>query len=277
MAEIELGDIPPSFVETVIRHLANFSMGFVRDYETPDGTDAALLGSGTLIQVGSTRAILTARHVLEVLPRSGQLGLILSTIAEFTTVEVDELHYLEIGRGPDERDGPDIGAVILSQDIGSALAARKSFIYLERQRERILNEPPALDYGLWFVHGYLDERTREFKDMEGFHRVKVFQCFSAGGRVDEARRIGRYDYFTFPLSYGEGSVAPEDFRGTSGGGLWQVLVGEKPDGTPEPREYLLSGVAFYQEPIQADQSAVRCHGRRSVYDVAYKAIQQGGI
>lgn len=155
------------------------------------------------------------------------------------------------------------------------MAASKSFISLERRRERILNEPPAMDEGLWFVQGYLAKRTREHKGMQGYGRVMEFRGFSAAGWAEEQCSIESYDYFTFPVSYGEGSRAPDDFGGTSGGGLWQVLGNLKPCGLLEAREYVLSGVAFYQEPIQADRSAVRCHGRRSVYDMAYKAIQQG--
>ena len=36
-----------------------------------------LLGSGTLVSVGSIRAVLTAHHVVSILPSEGRLGLIL--------------------------------------------------------------------------------------------------------------------------------------------------------------------------------------------------------
>lgn len=40
-------------------------------------------------------------------------------------------------------------------------------------------------------------------------------------------------------------------------------------GTP-----LLSGVVFYQEPTTELYCGVKCHGRQSVYNVAFEAIKQ---
>ena len=39
------------------------------------------------------------------------------------------------------------------------------------------------------------------------------------------------------------------------------------------RNPLLSGVLFYQGPVDEELSSwVRCHGRRSVYEAAYNAL-----
>lgn len=51
-----------------------------------------------------------------------------------------------------------------------------------------------------------------------------------------------------------------------------MLGNLKSDGELEATEYLLSGVAFYQDAVEAGRSAVRCHGRRSVYELVYGAL-----
>lgn len=73
--ELPIGDLPSALLEAIIPDLFQYSVGFVRVEKTPYGHDAVLLGSGTLVKVGVTHAVLTAHHVLEVLPRTGRLGL----------------------------------------------------------------------------------------------------------------------------------------------------------------------------------------------------------
>lgn len=57
----------------------------------------------------------------------------------------------------------------------------------------------------------------------------------------------------------------------SGGGLWQVPIYKTEQGVWRHKTPWLSGVVFYQEETQANRGAVKCHGRHSVYKVAYDA------
>jgi hypothetical protein len=108
--EQPLGDLPEAVIEAAARDVANYSIGFLNVKSPPRRSeDVRLLGSGTLISVGSTHAILTAHHVLSVLPRSGRLGLILSPTAQQHSVDTQGLGYIEIARGRIESDGPDLG------------------------------------------------------------------------------------------------------------------------------------------------------------------------
>jgi hypothetical protein len=60
---VQLADIPDSLKEEAFRCLAHYSVGFLWLEDTPQGWDAALRGSGTLVAIGKRFAILTAHHV----------------------------------------------------------------------------------------------------------------------------------------------------------------------------------------------------------------------
>jgi hypothetical protein len=84
------------------------------------------------------------------------------------------------------------------------------------------------------------------------------------GWIESSETVGEFDYLTFPMPHGNNSPMPHNIGGTSGAGLWQVLLIENA-GRIELRECLLSGVAFYQGEIVDNVSLVRCHGRKSIY------------
>lgn len=280
MVEMKLGDVPMSFIRDVSHRLESFSVGFAKLEEVLGGTDATVGGSGTLVEVDGVQAILTASHVLYHLPSKGTLGLILSHNVQRHTVEVggrNGVKYLQIAHYSEStvREGPDLGAIILTPEIASSIGAMKSFVNLSQRRNRMLEEPPALNEGLWFVQGFLAYLTQDRGAMQGYRRVKEFRAQTSAGWVENAPDAVPYDYFTFPISHGEGSGAPADYGGTSGGGLWQVL-GSLSASTGEltATEHLLSGVAFYQDCTDGRPSAVRCHGRKSIYEIAYAAIRK---
>lgn len=270
---IPLGELPKEVLAEAASYLAQYCIGFVRVEDTPTGQDAMLQGSGTLVAIGSIRAILTAEHVLRELPKTGRLGLIIDPTPQAHTVDVAGLRYLPIARGMVDRDGPDLGAVILSAPIAAAIGAKKLFYNLEARREGLLNTPPDVRDGFWYVNGFIDEYTVIHPADDGRGLVKGFYNLSGAGGPEQTEVGGEYDYYFFPVSYGGRSVAPTRFNGMSGGGLWQVPVGRTGNGTLQCKPPLLSGVVFYQEPTTETTAGVRCHGLSSVYRIAYDAIQ----
>lgn len=271
--EVPNTQLSDSLLEAVAQDLAQYSIGFLRVEDTPRGQDANLLGSGTLVTVGSTHAVLTAHHVLQVLPKEGRLGLILSSALHRHTVDTQALEYRVIARGAVDSEGPDLGAVILTPPVAAAIAAKKMFYNLDSRREQLLHAPPDRHDGVWFVHGFVGERTVEESGRDGYSLIKGFCSFSgAGGPDDLPVHIGDHDYFAFPVSYGARSVAPTSFGGMSGGGLWQVTLTRDPQGDIRPKKLLFSGAVFYQVATTDTQCGVKCHGPSSVYKVAYEAI-----
>ena len=272
--ELTIGELPPSLLEAIKSDLILHSIGFVRFEKTPYGSDAFLLGSGTLVKVGVTHAVLTAHHVLEVLPQTGRLGLILSSTPQPHTIDTQGLEYRKIARGTKESDGPDLGAVILAPNIADSIQAKKVFYNLETRRDLLLKTPPHLRDGVWFVNGFIDEETTTRRDHDGYDLIKGFSNFSYAGGPEPAVVAGDHDYFAFPVSPSGRSVAPNSFGGISGGGLWQVPLNRDENRELCHKSPLLSGVVFYQECDSENSLAVKCHGRLSVYQVAYDALNR---
>jgi len=274
--ELPLGELPEGVIEAAARDLADYSVGFLRVENTPRGRNAVLLGSGTLVSIGSISAVLTAHHVVSILPTTGRLALILTPTVQQHTVDTEGLTYLKIARGTIDANGPDLGAVVLAPSIASAIAAKKTFYNLELRRDQLLHSPPDLHDGFWFVNGFIDEKTVEERGRDGYDLIKGFYNLSGAGGPEEAVAVGDHDYLAFPVSYGERSVAPKSFGGMSGGGLWQVPLTRDPQGQIRHKTPLLSGVVFYQEVTNQTSCNVKCHGRQSVYRVAYEEIRRSG-
>ena len=273
---VPITELSETLLAEVTQDLARYSIGFLGIEDTPRGQNARLLGSGTLVTAGKTHAILTAHHVIQVLPKKGRLGLILAPTLHQHTVDTNALVYKEIARGVVDSDGPDLGAVILPPSIAATIAAKKTFYNLSSRRDQLLLAPPDRQEGVWFVHGFVDEGTREEPGREGYSLVKAFYSFSGAGGPDEPPlKVGDHDYYAFPVSYNARSVAPRDFGGMSGGGLWQVTLFRDPHGEVRPKKLLFSGVVFYQVATTDTECGVTCHGRSSVYKVAYEAIADG--
>ena len=103
---------------------------------------------------------------------------------------------------------------------------------------------------------------------ESLHSAELAEL----GRVDQEHRLESFDYLDFEVGYSGASGPPHDFRGFSGGGLWQVPVIRTPDGL-KVKELLFSGVAFYQHAPQENHRRIKCHGRRTIYDQAVQSIE----
>jgi hypothetical protein len=271
--EILFKDIPKEVIDNAMEDLRQYSVGFVRMEFSHGREDAVLLGSGTLVSIGPTHAVLTADHVLRVLPNEGRLGMILAHHQKPTTFDIQGISYLKIARGTIDADGPDLGAVILAPSIAGSIAAQKTFYNLDLRRDQMLNSPPDLHDGFWFVNGYIDEYTMEGVAENG-GLIKRFYNLSAAGSPDRMDIVGDFDFFDFPVETSARLCVPESFGGMSGGGLWQVPL-KLENGKIIHRFPLLSGVVFYQEPTTVKTCGVRCHGRQSVYRVANDSIQKG--
>jgi hypothetical protein len=98
----------------------------------------------------------------------------------------------------------------------------------------------------------------------GFEKMRWFRGFCPVGWVETEPDFGGFDYLTFPMPHGPNSPMPDRLGGTSGAGLWQIILDEGSEGKRQIRECLLSGVAFFQGAIANDTSRVRCHGRARI-------------
>ncbi len=269
---ILIGDLPGDLVAGVGRDLAEHTVAFLDVEEAAMARQEDLRGSGILVAVEGTRAILTAQHVVRLLPRSGRLGLFPGQTNTPHTIDTDGIAFLEIARGARDALGPDLGALVLAPSIASAIGAKKTFYSLTSRREQALHSPPYLRDGAWFANGFLAERSIVTHDPGGFRATRWLYHFCGVGGPDSSLRVAEHDYFEFPVSYEARAKVPSSWGGMSGGGLWQVPLKRQGDSVV-PLSPLLSGILFYQHPTTPTQCGVRAHGRRSVYEVAYESIR----
>ncbi len=275
--ERSITEIPEGIFKSATEHLWQFTVGFVAVERKGKVEEATLRGSGILVKAKGTCAFLTAEHVIGNLPREGRLGLILSTKAEQTSIDISGVHYLRIERGRDPRAGPDIAAIVLSSPVASTVASKKTFYNLDVSREQLMTAPPNDREGIWIASGFVEELTQIDPNPAPYESVKGFCDFGAVGGVESYSVNGQHDYFEFPISQPPGGSVPHDFGGVSGSGLWHVLLREKEGGDLTPYQYILQGLTYYQDPYVEGRSALRCHGPKSIYGVAYEALCRHGL
>lgn len=270
---ILLKDLPDELVQSALQDIANYTIGFLRVVEGPGVRDAHLLGSGVLVSTGTKKAIATADHVVGVLPTDGRVGLILGRTTQPHTIDVSAMASVRIGRGHIASAGPDLATLILAPNIAASLSAKKSFFNLDTRRERMLNDPPDLRDGAWFSNGFLQEGTKVMPDPVEDGLTKYFYNFTGVGGPDSVDVADGFDYFDFPVNHHGRAVAPVDWGGMSGGGIWQVQLKRNGDRLTHLAP-VLAGIAFYQHPTSETVCGIRAHGRRSIYDNLVRAIHE---
>ena len=265
------------FLEAATIGLADYAVGFVKIMDDRAPIDAQLAGSGTLVAIDDTHAILTADHVLRHLPSAGEVGLILPT--RFTpqahnfSLRMEFAEKVSVGRGSVEADGPDLALLVLPPSVVGTIRASKSFYNLPRLQEQALAPRWPTDVGIWCLCGVAHEWTSDAEPERGYKRVKIFRGMCGSGKVIGEQTRDGWDYINFGAKYGPGYEGPHSFEGCSGGGLWQIVIGKSETGEAVVTETVLLGVAFYQCAVEDGTRVIRCHGRRSIYGPAVAKIR----
>ena len=253
----------PDLKETRDR-LADHMVGFVLLGED----DAFYGGSGTFVSIGDVKAILTAEHVLDNLPEEGPVGLAMPTRfgapLGLPHIRMEHVTPIRFGRSENEGEGPDLGLLVLPPPVASAIPSTKTFYNLSKRRKQVLESPAAIDGGPWLLVGSADEWTADGPPEAGFTRVKEFQGAVGFGLAENERIIGDFDYLDYPAEYDENYEGPENYKGYSGGSLWQILCVMKDDKIIV-KDRILSGVAFWQSGKTGSERRIKCHGRKSIY------------
>lgn len=261
-----------NFATESTKQTAFYSIGFAwmreKPKNSPQESKGGLAGSGTLVRIGDISGILTADHVIEELIKIGTVGLILpSSLEQYHRIALtmDTVETVRFRRGADEAMGPDIGLVVLPATLVATLGAIQSFYNLPKHCERILSLANKND-GPWILAGWPNEWVSAGAPVKGYDVTYQFPGFGGIGTVLNEVERKEFDFLTFGIDYGtEGYDGPTDFRGLSGGGLWQG-IGLEDDGQEiQVEEWLLSGIAFYQSNVESGKRTIICHGRQSIY------------
>jgi hypothetical protein len=230
------------------------------------------------VTVDDIHGILTAQHVVELLEKSKQVGLVLAGSAaqpHKILLNMDHCGRVVFGPRGQPLEGPDLAFLMLPPDTAGTLKAKKTFYNLTLRRERMLDRPEPLGDGFWVLSGFGGEWTDDAATQQGFGRIKVFKGMHGIGKVAAEHVRGAFDYLLYGALYNELYEGPNSYGGFSGGALWHVLMA--PNGK-EVAERLLSGVAFYESGEQAGAGGevtneITCHGRRSVYGTLIEAVR----
>lgn len=274
---IQIQDLPTQLQDKIVARLAQHTIGFLcfQNSSWPPG----LLGSGVLVAVGKTRAILTAHHVIEKLPTTGRLGLLLGRTDQPHNIDREGVALVKIARGRNDL-GPDLGAVLLAPSIAGSIGSIRSFYNLDRRRHQMLHSPPHLRMGAWVAQGLIEEKTTVTALPDGRGELVMFNGDGLFGGPENVQEVDGYDYLDYPVSPSARRLTPSlprNWGGMSGSGLWQIPLRENRGNLElENIEYnapLLSGILFRQRRVGGEMW-ITCHGRKSVYERALDMLMR---
>jgi hypothetical protein len=271
---VTLGEIRrrnPEVIEAATRHVVDHSIGLL----VIDGPNVrpGYLGSGTLVERGKVRGILTAQHVATAFPVGGTVGFGFREHVHALKVTSDRLDVQVIATPRAPASGPDLAFVRLPPPEEATIASVKSFVNLSRGEERVAALGPETDRGVWCLAGCAAEQVVPEPAIAGFE--EVLGCYGEIGWTGIDRRFedeSGFDYLELSVDYNGDDRHPQDFEGYSGGGIWYNPVRESAEHQFVAAKPLFAGLAFYQGSVTAGRRHIRCHGPRSVYLAAGPAI-----
>ncbi len=271
--EMNLSEIPESLIKEIAGVIHSYSTPLIKITQKDEKNENGLLiGSGTFINIQGVCGILTAHHVAHQLEFGCLLGLILIPNEHRNVTNIQYLKIVDIAKGSNDADGPDLSFIQLPSTKVSEIKPYKHFIDLAVDREIMLDKPPEIHGGIWFLCGTLGEKTKEEKSSRGVGPVLALEGMCAAVGVDRFYTQDGFDYIEADIAYDIELDIPNTFGGMSGGGLWQVPIKKYNDGKLESVRYFLSGVAFYQSEIRESKRFIKCHGRESLYKNVYNKI-----
>ncbi len=269
---IPASDIPDSLIKEISHILEKFSTVLIRLSINNEGKDnATLIGSGTFVSIGEIFGIVTAHHVARELSLHDSLGLTLIEDVQNIVIPYQHLRIIDIAIPNKDSIGPDLSYLIIPDPYLNNIKSYKSFYPILVDKERILKYLQENGQDLWFVHGTIGERTQEEIPQKGFEKVFGYSGFCGMTFVENSYEIDTFDYIEVMAEFGE-EVNPKSFGGFSGGGLWRVSLRMDAQGNLMAKEYILSGVIFYEFMLN-EEKYLRSHGPNSIYTKVIDKVQ----
>lgn len=246
----------PDEQERIGRNVGNFSVALFGVNDSPDFRNVSLVGSGTLVLLNKAHYVLTAAHVWRNgLSKFRSTGLTLKEDVDHcfpilnAAIDVREMPETKL-----DEWGPDIALLRIPEMKVGSIEAHRVFYNLDKDRKgtekdclraRILNGTP----------GVL---------AKGVGKIQVVEIHGMYVSID----ADFYDHDKFDLiDFDMDTTLPQvikDFRGVSGGGVWDVQIFPTGDGKKFDSTETLVGVAFHQLGLKDNIQTVRCHGPRTI-------------
>ena len=249
----------PEEQERIGRNVGNFSVALF-SVDDPSGSRRVnLIGTGTLVSVGKWDYILTAAHVWNGLRKHEAVGVTLKEdLDHYFPIRTDTIVECGLQGTKGDEWGPDLMLLRIPGEHVGKIKAFRNFYRLDLQRKKVegnhlagrilVGTPGVLAKGVGkiqqvVINSFYVQLDSKFYEREGF------------------------DYIDFEMDTTREGVM-KDFRGVSGGGLWDVQIfPAKRQGTFDSTEALM-GVAFYQLGLKNSHQTVRCHGPKTIQALA---------
>ena len=259
-------------------------------------------GSGVLVRLNSQMyGVLTAGHVLRRGDNTQNDTRLTILAPPRSRVQGQDVMGISLSSRPctvdgfynESEEGPDIAVIPLANEEWRTLNGWGMVAYnLEKHRwaEEDIAELMKMDpWLLSIINGVRFEASRIVHDHMDGNRGSLAMV-ATNTRVDVVSDRGGYDYLELPsettdYSYpthwmnelpGTAAKEIEDLHdegvtrrawgGTSGAGVWNLVIGTKKDGLPNDRVLAtLAGICFYANP---NRGCIVAHGMRSIEKIA---------
>lgn len=267
--DVPFKDIPQTVLDEVGAALQHYFVPILGLISEKPTDPLNLIGSGTLVKIGSGHYILTAAHVWDAATRFPTVGLSLTTYESWFSIPRDVISASTLQGASFGEFGPDLSLLRIPPALMSRIAAHKSVLDLPWQRQAFLTDPLAMDFGIWAVTGMSEAisavRARpEQGDIVADAQGRAFFSGVAGTQDREG-----WDYVELSADMGLADVPPS-FHGVSGAGLWQVpLSVSKTGGIVWNGRKRFNGVAYWESDVVDGHRFIRCHGPRSLFERAW--------
>jgi len=236
--------------------------------------DATLVGTATLVHVGKLPGLLTAAHVLDVLPSTGAVAIVLFQSGKLQK-QVIPMEYAVpvVIRGEEfTKNGPDMGFLRLPPTIAGSLSAIGLSYNLKKWSDSVFSDKkPAPNYVEALV-GMIGALTHESPAEKPHRRAKSFSAVFCDAKEQNTRKSDGYDLVDVaPVAYPDFALPP-NFEGMSGGALWRMYFIER-GGTPQIITKHLVGIPFYQSVNANGSTIITCHAATGIYKTLVETIE----
>jgi hypothetical protein len=252
----ELFRSSPEEQERIGRNVANFSVALFGVDGSPEYRDVNLVGSGTLVVLGESHYVLTAAHVWHSgLKNHESTGLTLKEDVDHcfpilnAAIEARELPETKL-----DEWGPDIVLLRIPDAFVGRIEAYRVFYRVDKEPKRVERR-------------YLGARILNGTPgilAKGVGKIQVVEMQGMYVAID----ANFYDHDKFDLiDFEMDTTLPQvikDFRGVSGGGVWDVQIFPTGEGNKFDSTQTLVGVAFYQLGLKDNIQTVRCQGPKTI-------------
>ena len=258
------------------------------------------LGSGVVLGLrGDMHVLLTAAHVLN--RKGNKPHAARATVLVPSTKPDQPLEELQINLGPrpcttfgfDNKceKGPDIAMIQLTSSEWSTLNRAGVVAYnTEKKRRLEVNKAKISAMRPWLLSMVSGVRNRASQILQGDRDVKSIVVQAWNTRVNAIAERDGFDYLELPSETTEYSypahwtrrlpgtaaeeikrlddngVTQEAWSGTSGAGVWNLMIATNDDGLPNGEVIgELAGICFYANP---DKGCIVAHGTKSMERIA---------